>query len=100
MRQVKESFMSTFHWNAAGEVKWQDQGHRRPGAEQKPGGSTTQGFACSLFYHISETLAETGVPPAFVVTIKNINSPRTQKTNSSFLETLYHSGNTLGVKHR
>lgn len=40
--------MSTFHWNAAGEVKWQDQGHRQPGAEQKPGGPTTQGSACLI----------------------------------------------------
>lgn len=40
--------MSTFHWNAVGEVKWQDQGHRQPGAEHKPGGHTTQGSACLI----------------------------------------------------
>lgn len=80
--------MSAFHWNEAGEVKWQDQGHRRPGAEQKPGGPTTQGSACLIMMPHPRNLAESGVPPAFIVTIKNINSPSTQNTNSSFLEIL------------
>lgn len=73
--------MCTFHWNAESEVKWQDQGHRQPGAEQKPGGPTTQCSAGLISIPYLKTLAETGVPPAFIVTIKNINSPRIQKTN-------------------
>lgn len=35
---------------------------------------------------LSETLAETGVLTAFIVTIKNINGPRIQKANESFLK--------------
>lgn len=36
-----------------------------------------------------ETLAETGVLSAFIVTIKNINGPRIQKANERFLEMLF-----------
>lgn len=38
---------------------------------------------------LSETLAETGVLTAFIVTIKNINGPRIQSANESFLEMLF-----------
>lgn len=41
---------------------------------------------------LSETLAETGVLTAFIVTIKNINGPRIQKANQSFLKMCSQDG--------
>lgn len=43
---------------------------------------------------LSETLAETGVLTAFIVTIKNINGPRIQKAKESFLKMPSPDGGT------
>lgn len=61
----------------------------QPGAEPEPGGPTTQGLCLLIIVLLLETLAETGVLLAFIVTIKNINGPRIQKANERFLEMLF-----------
>jgi hypothetical protein len=62
----------------------------QPGADHEPGGPTTQAGLCWLItVLLLETLAETRVPSAFIVTIKNINGPRIPKADEHFLEMLF-----------
>lgn len=89
VRQVKESFICTFHWHMESEVKWQDQGHRASQGQSKSLEALPPTILhTSLLHRLLKTLAETDVPPAFIVTIKNINGPIIQKSKEIFLKYL------------
>lgn len=85
--RVKKSSVCTFHWSPESEVKWQDEGQRASeGQSKRPEAACHPGLGLLVIAPLSETLAETGVLTAFIVTIKNINGPRIQKANESFLK--------------
>lgn len=82
--QVKESSVCIFHWSPErlnGKIKDSEPARGRAKAQRLV---YHPGLGWLVIALLSETLAETGVLTAFIVTIKNINGPRTQKANEEF----------------